>query len=127
MSVTVKIKGLKKTRNVLRKAGRLLDKKILKNTAMAATEPVLKDAVMLAPVRTGELQDALKKKSVPQPGPRALVKVAVDYDVAFYGHFPEFGTVKMAARPFMLPSFDKNEQVIDSIVWNTLRMALKRI
>jgi len=36
--------------------------------------------------------------------------------VGWYGIFPEFGTIYMAARPFMIPAFERmQEQMVDGI------------
>jgi HK97 gp10 family phage protein len=37
---------------------------------------------------------------------RGSAKVGVKSGPAFYGHFVEFGTVRMAERPFMIPSVE---------------------
>ena len=41
---------------------------------------------------------------------RATYRISWNKRKAFYGHFVEHGTSRMAARPFLRPSFDAMEQ-----------------
>lgn len=36
--------------------------------------------------------------------------------IGWYGRYPEFGTVHMAARPFVIPTFDRNRDAIVSAI-----------
>ena len=52
-----------------------------------------------APVRTGRLRDSLELKD----RDRVNMSITAGTDVE-YAHFPEFGTVKMHARPYWRPA-----------------------
>lgn len=45
---------------------------------------------------------------------------------AFWGKFLEFGTVKMAARPFFRPAFDANSQAATDKVGDVLKAGITR-
>lgn len=36
--------------------------------------------------------------------------------IGWYGRYPEFGTVHMAAQPFIIPTFDRNRDAIVSAI-----------
>jgi hypothetical protein len=47
----------------------------------------------------------------------------------FYGYFFEFGTVKLAARPFARPAFDHGQgpalRILERELWTAIQRALK--
>lgn len=43
----------------------------------------------------------------------------------FYGHFLEFGTRKMSARPFMGPAFESNKLIVQEKMADVLRKELE--
>jgi HK97 gp10 family phage protein len=60
-------------------------------------------ARLTAPVRTGRLKGAIHTE-VADDG-EGMYVVAGDHE-AWYGHFAEFGTVREAARPFLVPTLE---------------------
>lgn len=58
---------------------------------------IANDAKQRAPRDTGSMADAIK--ATPAQGSDWRVDVPT-----WYAHFPEFGTVKAAARPFLTPA-----------------------
>ena len=48
-------------------------------------------------------------------------------NTAFYFRFLEFGTSKMAARPFLVPAMVENQKRVSDIVTTELRAAIDRI
>jgi len=44
----------------------------------------------------------------------------------FYAHFIEFGTAKMAAKPFMRPAFDTNKERAVEVMKTTLAKGIER-
>lgn len=66
------------------------------------------NAKLGVPVRTGELQASIKREVVRRDG-RLVGRVWTD---KFYGPFMEFGTSRVAARPFMRPAlFEQNDKI----------------
>ncbi|MDP9301840.1 MAG: HK97 gp10 family phage protein [Actinomycetota bacterium] len=72
-----------------------------KPMAEAAADPVLERARSLVPVDTGRLHDSLETKPDPQDATAVLVGTDVEY-----ARWPEFGTVNMAAQPYLRPAAD---------------------
>lgn len=88
--------------------------KILRAAMRKGMDVVTEAVRALAPVRTGKLRAAIetangktnskwKVRVLTRPG-RGLFK-----GDAFYAAFVEFGTKRMAARPFLTPGFDANK------------------
>jgi len=67
------------------------------------------------PVRTGNLRDSIKKEVRPYFH-RIVGTVWVDEVKAPYAKYLEYGTSKMAARPFMRPAKDLNRKIIHDII-----------
>lgn len=73
----------------------------LPSALLAGAEAVAQSARGMCPVDTGALQGSI---SASQSGDGAVVSVGADY-----GIYVEFGTYKMAARPFLAPSLSAAE------------------
>ena len=101
-----------------------LENKALKNAA----EPVLEDAKVNVPVRTGKLKKGLKITNIKKKEGIKYILVGVDKgdnSEAFYGKFVEFGTSKRVAHPFLQPAYEKNKNTIKEIIAETLKEGLK--
>ena len=106
---------LKKLRTLPEK----VQKNVLTGAVRAGAKPIVKEAKRLVPVRTGNLKKSIgvnKRRTV-----GTVVRFSISprkggkYD-GYYGAFVEFGTKKMAPRPFMRPAFEaKGEESIDAV------------
>lgn len=97
-----------------------------------AAEPVLRDALLdgaklirteamtLAPRDTGRLARSIKVDQDPT-GLRTWITTTKK---GYYGMFHEFGTVKMAAHPFMRPAVDGKEDEVFRLIEERVRVAL---
>jgi HK97 gp10 family phage protein len=65
---------------------------------------IASDARARAPVQTGFLRSSIHVESV-TAGKEAQIVVGADY-----GRFVEYGTYKMAARPFLIPALEADKQ-----------------
>jgi HK97 gp10 family phage protein len=73
------------------------------------------DASYGVPVDTGNLRNSIKKE-VTYSGLRKIIgRVWADEKMAPYAKYVEFGTSKMAARPFMRVALDRNMEKIRKI------------
>jgi HK97 gp10 family phage protein len=72
-------------------------------------------AIFGVPVRTGNLQSAIKK-SVAVQFNKIIGKVWVDQKMAPYAKYVEYGTSKMAPRPFFRQAKDLNEKTVREII-----------
>lgn len=71
--------------------------KVAEATVLDVAQAIAKDAQAIVPVDTGALQESIEASQVNDR--TAVVDVGKDY-----GIFVEYGTVKMAAQPFMTPA-----------------------
>ena len=89
----------------------------------AAAELMRDRAKELAPVGTGALRNSIKSEEEE----RTAKSVAyVVFAGKFYAPFLEFGTSKMAARPFMRPAFDAVQPDIKRIIESAVSAAAKK-
>lgn len=129
---SVEVKGLKELNDALRELPDRIARNVLRGATSAGAAVIRKEAQAKAPVYTGEVSKGhpppgTLKRAVYQKQIRELsslvnqtfyvgvrrgkhAKKGID---AFYWTFVEFGTSKMAARPFLRPAFEakKNEAV----------------
>ena len=107
MSVT----GLDALQQVLAGMQRALSADSLRSCTTAAVQPILREAQQRAPVRTGEVRDALQVVT-PGSGRRNTASSLVEVARSGPGGttreaiFAEYGTEKQPARPFMRPAFE---------------------
>lgn len=73
-------------------------------------EDIARDARQLVPVDTGDLQASITTESL-TAGKEAEVQVGEDY-----AGFVEFGTVKMAAQPYLGPAAEQHENDVAEII-----------
>lgn len=147
---TVKVEGLQELERRLRDFGPKVAANGLRSATYAGAKVFLNAARETAPVRTGTLRAHLVTKRRRTPANlakysvvvkgakltysntrlnRRLRRVGKKYQAdgpAFYGKFLEFGTAKMAARPFMRPAFNNNTDAAIAAVAAGLRKAIDR-
>jgi len=106
-----KLEGLQELEQILqeigKKASRIENKAIKK-----AAEPILEDAKTTTAFtdRTGKLREGLKISNIKNKNGEKYVEIGItkgDNSEIFYGKFLEWGTSKMAARPFLQPAYEK--------------------
>lgn len=125
MTEFVKIEGLKELQDKLRTLAPNVARNGLRAAVSAAAADVRNEARALAPVDTGEMRrDIQIKRERASTTFRAIYSVFVrsgkksrlagkGRDVqkdSYYWRFVEFGTSKMAARPFLRPAFERTKQ-----------------
>lgn len=72
------------------------------------------------PKKVGHLADKIMVKTAKRKRTRVDVLVGPSSD-HFYGLFLEYGTVKMAARPFLRPALDENSGQVQGVIGSELR------
>jgi HK97 gp10 family phage protein len=121
MSVTLKIEGLDKLNAALKEFPENIARNVLRGGVSSAAAVIRNEARRLAPKESGEMaKDIMLKRE------RSSTNYVANYSVfvrsgkksrlsgkrrdvdkdSYYWRFVEFGTCKMAAKPFMRPAFD---------------------
>lgn len=79
----------------------------------------------------GQLRDSLKLRAMKSKKGRIGVVVQTregDYrGKTFYGAFVEYGTKKMAAKPYMRPAFDTKKGEAEQIITNEIRAGIEKL
>lgn len=117
MTISVTLTGLETLlQNLLKELPEALDPPTLRRALVAAGEPIragmqaraprgpdaphIAESIIVKPLSPTELEAVTDDSAGVEIGPTAGF---------FYGYFFEFGTVKLAARPFARPAFDSGE------------------
>ena len=102
-SMSIKVDGLADLEAQLLELGSAGAKRSVRKGLRAMSNVVRDEARRRAPVETGLLQKSIRTADtgITATGWSFAVDVR---DQAFYGRFLEYGTSKMAARPFMRPA-----------------------
>jgi HK97 gp10 family phage protein len=96
-----------------------------------SAKEVLADAKALVPTDTGTLESALTVRVATKLGRNRIGSRVITKDVfdeePFYGHFVEFGTVRMPAQPYLRPALYRNEDEMRQIFTRELRIAIDHL
>lgn len=123
-TVSFEVHGLKEMEDALKEIGNAAAGKTLFSALMAAGMPIQKEAQANAPkstephykyqkgkakvqVPSGTLKKSIGRKRLKSSQVETGAEIGISWrGRAFYGRFLEFGTSKMAAKPFLRPAFD---------------------
>lgn len=122
----VVVHGGKELEQLFRSLPLELQKKALRKAARAAGKIVAASAKSLAPVKTGALRNAIKVRAMRRSRkPRVGIIVgpsARDFvGDQFYAAMIEYGTKKMAPKPFMRPAFQATEKAATALFRDELK------
>lgn len=141
---TVKVSGLRELGQQMRALGADMAGKVARQATAAGAGVPRKAIKARAPKDTGNLQAAIVMKRVRDTQLSAEYVVAVrkgkTRDVkaakrgegrlgkdAFYARFPEFGTVKMPAQPFIRPGFEESVQPATEAIAKRLKQRIDKV
>lgn len=116
----MKFSGFGDLRNKL-PGGEELEKK-LEQALLKGAIKVERDAVLKAPVDTGELRNSIGYKKGEFTDEQ---KEYIVYARSKHAKFIEYGTRKSKAQPFLRPAFQKNKQSIIDEINKAMQEALK--
>lgn len=131
MSSTMELDGMDQIISRLESMGKAssrVESDALKDGAQLIVDEAKNNLERNGMVRTGELIDGLKVSNMKRKGNRKYVQAGIqkgDNSNIFYGKFHEYGTSKMAARPFLAPAYESKKMAAINIIMNRLRSALK--
>lgn len=117
--MTVRIEGLQNALAAFDRVRRAARGRALADAAQAGLEPVLADARLRAPERTGDLRRSLGIQVWEASDTRAELEVFADPRVAFYAAVVEYD------HPFLRPAWDSNVDEARSRVESILRSRIE--
>lgn len=144
MSISIEVKGLAELKARLTRLPQAIQRKISKGMVATGAAVFKDEAIRRAPVYTGPVQkghpppgtlrNAIYQQRIRSEsfGTREVWRVSVyrgkedkknNVD-AYYAHMVEYGSVKMAARPFMRPAFEVQKENVTRIMGAYLAFAL---
>lgn len=116
------LEGIEEAIAAIAQVGNRVHNRIGDNAA-EALEPVAITARQLVPVRSGDLRDSIVVSNKFSEGAEFtggrgvnIIYVGPLSSDVFYAWFLEFGTVYMAAQPFLIPAVDQNEALVFEIL-----------
>lgn len=131
MYMSINIEGAKELEKKLKSFEPKLGRQIVKQALRNGAKVILAAAKANVPVRSGALKKSLKVRAMKKRRHSYGVMVATSDDwfkgEQFYGAFLEFGTSRMAARPFVRPAFDSEKDTAEKIIINDLRQGIEKV
>ena len=132
----VTINGLKELEKKLIELGPKIARKALRGALVAGAREVKKEALTLAPVKTGRLRKAMYIKAMTKPNPfrenvifgvRKGKKMAKRDLDAYYWTFQEFGTKFVKAIHFVEYAFQKSKERALAVFKEALALNISKI
>jgi HK97 gp10 family phage protein len=119
--MALNLQGMSQLIRQIEDMGKRVDSQ-LKEKALVEGAELLKDkSKENVKVRTGKLRDNIIISDVENDE----INVGPDQQgTAFYGHFLEFGTSKMAAQPFLGPAYESNKEVVQEKMAEVIKREL---
>lgn len=115
MKTSIKVEGLRELGNAIKELDSRVQKRIARSATAAGARVIANEAKRLVHVDSGNVKKNIRTANLKsnQPGVQeTAVGVRVNgktKDSAFYWTFLEFGTAKMAPKPFLRPAFESQK------------------
>ena len=138
MSTGIKLQGFKEMERLLDKLPGRLDRRVIRGALTKTAKPLVKAVKAKVPVFTGNLKKSIGAFSLKhgKGRNRSTVAIAVGARTSgkfkgYHAHLVEFGTVKMKARPFLRPAFDRHKgrwfRAVGREIWNGIRKEINKL
>lgn len=120
----VEILGLKELDQALQQLAWPAARRALRKGMRQGANAVRDEVRAKAPVKTGNLRRKIRtrERSEDADGLRFAIEIPRS---AFYGRFIEFGTSKIAAKPFMRPAAEAKTEAAVTVMRNALAEAIE--
>jgi len=120
--VTVSLKGWGDLEQALKTIGPKAARKVGGKAVKEAADPIVEQAKVYVPVRTGALQESITSAVVRSDVTKEIKRViGFEKPAGSRAHFVEFGTRKMPAQPFMRPALDIRAEdaiaIMGAVMW----------
>lgn len=123
MTNKVQIEGLDDLKAAFAKLDKAMQGQTLKNAVRAGSLIIERGAIVKCPVLTGNLRRSIHTEI---NGTNTLVQADIGTDVGYAPHV-EFGTVHMAAQPYLRPAFDESKDKAIAEIGDALKAQLESI
>ena len=120
----VEIVGLRELDRALQELAWPAARRALRKGMRKGANVVRDEARAKAPVRTGKLRKAIRTRERSEDAGNMRFAVEVPRR-AFYGRFLEYGTSKMAAKPFLRPAAEGKTEVAVGAMRDALAEAIR--
>ncbi len=130
MSSSIELDGMERIISrieAMGKAGVRVENNALKVSAQLIVDEAKNNLKRNGMIRTGNLIAGLKVSGIKRKGNKKYIQAGIqkgDNSKIFYGKFHEYGTSKMAARPFLVPAYESKKDEAKQIIMNELRRGL---
>ncbi len=132
MTMTVDVRGIKEIDANLKRMNKAAGRRTVLNALRPAARSMRDDAKRRVAVRSGVLKKSIAVATLParlSGHNRHAVRLGLKKS-GWYGHFPEFGTARQTARPYMRPAYDsKRREAITQIgndIWASIERTIKK-
>jgi HK97 gp10 family phage protein len=135
----VKVEGFRELEQALKALPRATGKNVVRRTLQKASKPFIDAARAAAPRATGQLAESIKFSSrlskrqarLARQETKSTIEVHAGATALPHAHLVEYGTHKMAPRPFMRSAWDANKRraldIIRDEMGNEIMKAAKRL
>lgn len=129
---STKVEGFKELDDALAQLPKATRRNVIGRVMKTVLTPMLEAAKQNVPVRTGKLRESLAITAKRHRGVKKVNEVEryLATQGAPHAHLQEFGTVDMAANPYMRPAWDagapKAAQDLQDEMWKEITKATER-
>lgn len=120
------LKGMEQLEKTLRETERKLRSEVLKKALVTAVQPLVRQAAISAPSRSGKLSRSMATQVISAPLDEAAVRVGPGRPEGSHGILLEHGTVFMTPQPFLGNAFETTQAEIEEIMGNLFNEFLSR-
>ncbi|ABQ23661.1 HK97-gp10 family putative phage morphogenesis protein [Clostridium kluyveri] len=126
MGVDITLEGMDKLIDKVQELGR--KGASIQNAALkAAAQPVaeeMRNTVGVSDINEKHIRDDIQISGVKTESGRKYIRVGPGKETNWRAKFPEFGTSKMSARPFMGPAYENKKDEAKQIIKEILKEGL---
>lgn len=127
VGVSIDVTGGDRVVRQLRRMQSDIRSKVIEKATRKGAEIVRKDASNRAPRRTGNLADNIVIRKQKNTDVDEINFGIGPNSQAWYGMFPELGTINHPAKPYLRPALDGNQRDVERTVAIEVRNALGRL
>lgn len=138
--VEMQVSGMRELQDALKRLPDKIARNALRSAVNAGAAVIRNEARARVPTRTGRLRKAIYQRQIRERSGAGTQTFYVGWRArgtkrsgksqthgAFYGRFVEFGTSRMAAKPFLRPAFEARKHDAVARIREKLRERITRV